>query len=759
MNFSYLDIQRLRVFFQALKDSGFKSNLNQIPSSIRTDCFTLLRKLPQFQTEEFKDDNILINAVNKYLRDPNKRKAFLSEAEFTQQQQAEFTQVLEEKPVTIETAGEQAGGGGQEQPLPVGESPSTMAGGGMPFPGMAAGGVAATPRRVIHVVRRVEEPKSKLYVANKSGRIIEERTITPTSSKVVKPEVSSKIAIADKSGNVIGERSLTGETVKPPAPPKLFIANKSGVVTEERSIKSASRPRFQTPRVPYQVTNAAKNLGSGLGRFTKLNSGRVARGFGNLLGGLGGAGRDALGGGIGIGGRAAGRFGNGAINVGARLSNQVGRGGLNLAGPKKKIWLLFLGMFGAFFLLTAFTGAATPPGGSIPVPGGGIGSGGNIASCQFTRADQPASYKSNLLVSYISEASSLTGIPPAVLAAFIRVESPGSVNKTDADLPEMAKLENCLKPGTKSPTGALGIMQIQPPGTTSLRGDPASCDDCIDAGAKLIGKTVSTMTQQDYCDPRTSIIVGSGWILKKMSKIGYPNTGTWDPSWTNDRRAIDALVNTYYGCLLYGGTTECTGPYNYGKDVYDGAQACKATTTSPISSSGSLISCPLSKDGSGSFRFICGTYNSIKNNCGHGNPSYYVSCTQPPYASCPFTDQLKAAADVRPGTGNGANELVYLPYVNGNQAVNWTKAKGPEPISGGADGYKVEYEADSGGKHLRLDLTHLNSTINTAAQQSGDIVSTTKAGVDKDGGGHLHTAISVDGRWVDSISEAHICTL
>src|SRR3989338_3200202 len=121
-------------------------------------------------------------------------------------------------------------------------------------------------------------------------------------------------------------------------------------------------------------------------------------------------------------------------------------------------------------------------------------------------------------------------------------------------------------------------MQIQPPGTTSARGDPASCDECIDAGAKLVGKTVSTMTRQDYCDPRTSIIVGAGWILKKMSMLGYGDGTKWDPAWTNDRKAIEALVNTYYGCLIYGGTTDCTGPFNYANDVSTSIQNCQVSS-------------------------------------------------------------------------------------------------------------------------------------------------------------------------------------
>lgn len=196
----------------------------------------------------------------------------------------------------------------------------------------------------------------------------------------------------------------------------------------------------------------------------------------------------------------------------------------------------------------------------------------DIRSCQFTRGGntpKEASFVSKDLLNYIQEASSKSSIPPAVFAAFIRVESPATSGMSDSQIANYSA--NCAQSGT----GALGIMQIQPPGTTSARGDPASCDDCIDAGAKLVGKTVATLTKADYCDPRTNIIVGAGWILKKMSKLGYGDGTAWNPDWTDDKEAIKALVNTYYGCFNYGGARDCTGPYNYADDVWTSVQSCK----------------------------------------------------------------------------------------------------------------------------------------------------------------------------------------
>lgn len=191
------------------------------------------------------------------------------------------------------------------------------------------------------------------------------------------------------------------------------------------------------------------------------------------------------------------------------------------------------------------------------------------------------------------------------------------------------------------------------------------------------------------------------------------------------------------------------------KDFYSMLVPGGVTTVIP---SGSLISCPLSQDGSGSFNITCGTFKTLNSGgCGHGNPSSYPACMSPPYAICPYSDQLKAAIDVRPQGLNGNNAPVYLPFVRGT-SVNWTLASGPITLNGGSWGVKLEYIATtSDGKRIRLDLTHLDPAIDLGANKSGDQIGKTKEGVDADGG-HLHTAVSLNGDWLDAISEAHMCT-
>lgn len=227
---------------------------------------------------------------------------------------------------------------------------------------------------------------------------------------------------------------------------------------------------------------------------------------------------------------------------------------------------LSLGIMALFVLF--FGGGGEGAGEAAPLPPGY--SGGEVTSCKFTRGDlkpKEAAYQSPRLLSYIQEASRISTIPAVVLAAFMRVEVPSVSSKTDETLASVG----C----PKSSTGALGLMQIQPKETKGHDG-PA-----VAQGAKLIGKTYDGLIEADYCSMQKNITMGAGFILKKMSYKGYGDGTKWDPAWTNDKKAIEVLVDSYYGCHLYGGNQDCTGPYNYAEDVWTSIQSCKATPEGP----------------------------------------------------------------------------------------------------------------------------------------------------------------------------------
>lgn len=542
-----------------------------------------------------------------------------------------------------------------------------------------------------------------------------------------KQDVTAPIAIP--IAGVPRVSNLPSTPITSSRPPRITIDNtpqniKEGAVDEEKLPTTSPSPgRFNFPafrsRAGKEISGAAnrmigqanptlkrmgRQLADALSRFPQ--SGGIGGGILGRLRGVGGIGR------IG-GGRGAGRSLTGRLK---------GKGGLKFAIVLIGIMLLVS--------LISITTQNPQTGEAGPISGGGNNTKTDISSCKFTRGSespQEVSYKSNLLLSYIQEASQKSGIPPVVLAAFIRVESPSSSNMSDDQILNYSI--NCAQ----SPTGALGIMQIQPPGTTSLRGDPASCDDCIDAGAKLIGKTVSAMTRLDYCDPRTNIIVGAGWILKKMNKLGYGDGTVWKPEWTNDQNAIKALVNTYYGCLDYG-TAECTGPYNYANDVTASIQNCQATAAGGGANlgiaPGIATDCPIPNG-----IVTCGSQATPINGCGHCGAGYPDLATKD---YCGFAG-TKYSLDI----GGQEFQSIFLPKIGGN-IITWSyqgeeigKTEAIQRYTGiFSDGFALQTY------YLQLHHTQPGSG-NSSAKQSGDLGG--KICGNGCGQGHVHIQIGSGG--------------
>ncbi|MDO8638299.1 MAG: hypothetical protein Q7R43_01895 [Candidatus Daviesbacteria bacterium] len=383
-------------------------------------------------------------------------------------------------------------------------------------------------------------------------------------------EVESKIP-TQPIPQTAGLKDIHGQPLRVYNPP---------IPTPHISISTVSTPspvpliHLPSVQIPPTISGALKtgssNAQIATGGFLKNTLPKVFSGAGKgIASGLGFGSKAA----VGLGGKAALL----ATGVGAPIA-----AALMIPGVSKKASqaikyaaigccaILFFFLFsdinqnGSFFLPGTTIGEAAP----LP-PGYG---GGDISSCKFTRSDQnpkETAFQSPRLLSYIQEASRLSGIPAAVLAAFMRVEVPSVAYKTDNSLASIG----C----PKSTTGALGLMQLQPKGTTGHDG-PA-----IAQGAKLIGKTYDELTEADYCDLQKNIIMGAGFILKKMSYKDYGDGTRWDPAWTNDKKTFEVLVDGYYGCHLYGGPKDCTGPFNYAEDVWTSVQNCKPTSTTPPS--------------------------------------------------------------------------------------------------------------------------------------------------------------------------------
>lgn len=460
---------------------------------------------------------------------------------------------------------------------PTGEPAGTMGEGtsglGLPSLGTSAGSYAG--RRMIRVVPRaekVEEPTSKLYVADKSGRVVEERTITPTSVTAKKPEAPSKIYIADKSGNVVGERSLTGETIKSPAQAKLYVANKSGAVVEERTIPRASRFKF-----PAQI----KSIGSKLGVFFQRNLGKfltvgrigtlVSTGIGAFAGAsFGGVGMFA--GGIGgailsswIKSGGAGKFfnkvGNGVLNFTPNLSSEAMRSRLSLAGTRKGAWRIILFLVVPFLLLslgTAFLGAGTPGGGSTGIGNVGIGTtgsssttGGSIASCRFTRSRSTNTIKSTTLQGWIVNAANIAGIPPSVLASVTMHENANFVANRDDTDPAIQGNRLCTE----------GTPFCEQRGQKLH--DGACTPTEISTGART-ARAIGLMQIVDVFNPGRDLCSITESLAIAASKLRADGI-TAQPT----QEQINQAINRYYNSCTYGS-------YSYCGEVWTDFQNCQA---------------------------------------------------------------------------------------------------------------------------------------------------------------------------------------
>jgi len=542
---SLFDFEQLLVFLKALQDCHFL--LKNIPSFVTingaripvvntTHCLELLRSVPGLQGEKFKDNNSLV----EYLSKPDNLNRV--RGQFTTSQQSELTKVLDKKLTETEEIGEQPGGQGVsgQQEVPVGAATGTSAGG---MPGMPSGpSFSPSQRRIIH----------NIPLGGKAGGTGQG---TAATNKIDRFNASNPATAKINRLNQLPVDSVPQEAAQPA---RGMTSNFPSRKKEKKRWFGRLRPsgsfnpldllskRFAN----WVYQNAIKPLAQWLGRnvlqpLLRVAAQTASRLLFQLLPRL------ALGA---INALASVLGGLSGISIGALLT---------AAAP----WVIgtIAVVFVAAVIFTAFQGFE-----EIKFPSPDIPT--TISECRFTRGNMipPAeAYQSSFILDLFQNASTITKIPAEVLAAIARVESPSVTSKTDADFPTLSSIAGC----PRSPTGALGIMQIQPPDTTGY------FKPGVEYGASFLGKTADQLTEENFCDVRNNIIIAGGFILKKLeaSKIG---DGTkWDPTWNNDTSVINELAKSYYGCLEYGGPDplKCEGPYNYGSDLWTSIQSCQAS--------------------------------------------------------------------------------------------------------------------------------------------------------------------------------------
>lgn len=210
------------------------------------------------------------------------------------------------------------------------------------------------------------------------------------------------------------------------------------------------------------------------------------------------------------------------------------------------------------------------------------------SSCKFTRSGAANPIKSSKLIALFQEVASKSGVPAPVLASVAMHEQPNFVITADDNHDAfgntgITNAVGCTHFGLigsglgSSTTGALGLMQVQPPkaiqdqisAATAGKVPPfdglnAYSEPGVTLGASLVGKTPDQLTLQDFCDVRTSIYLGAGVLLSKNS--GQPPT--------TSREVRDSV------CRYFGGNPNspnyCKYPsppdtsayqYNYGEEA------------------------------------------------------------------------------------------------------------------------------------------------------------------------------------------------
>jgi murein DD-endopeptidase MepM/ murein hydrolase activator NlpD len=176
---------------------------------------------------------------------------------------------------------------------------------------------------------------------------------------------------------------------------------------------------------------------------------------------------------------------------------------------------------------------------------------------------------------------------------------------------------------------------------------------------------------------------------------------------------------------------------------------------------GFSVSCPLDKENK-DFTVTCGTKEDPNPGvCGHAGISYPQPCSTAAGYSCPggqYSPELTKSLDVTLSTGGGntVNKPVYLPSISG-ESVNWNISQAPFKINN-SFGWKVYYKTTYQGKAIEINFTHINQNINQGSNLASGTPVATIYPVDGASAGHLHTALAVDGRWIEPRIDAGMCS-
>lgn len=507
----------------------------------------------------------------------------------------------------------------------------------------------------------------------------------------------------------------SGQAPSPPALPRLTMPQMPAFPTLEQpqageipeggqkpSEKGQTPPKgrgFNFPRMP----NFAKNAGSNAGIFFKKGASRAATATSK---GIGAA--------IGKGGNTMLGLGNLGINMGLNFSNEFSRLRVGTIGKKWIIGILLFLFIGAILigLIQTQTPAPSPSLSPGPIAAG------DISQCIFYRGGDPVpglKYQNPAIPGLISDISGKVGLPPAVVAGIMRVETSSAFS----DSPTSGYLTNDYDAHFSIDSAgnpvAYGIMQFTP--NTFLGVFTRDQGEL----QTLFGKTDVTtkIDPQDAMAPSNIFRIYSikdsitGAAFKaRDDKRTINGDGPWDQT------TVYEIARRYYGALEYTGFDGST--QNYGADLWKSYSNC--TATGPILANASCpidqghITCgsyglPQPWSGGDAFTGIC-TQDST-GNAGHCNDNYIAATglCQPRVNSDGVLVYTAKSIDVV-GSGTKAGSPIFLPTISG-QSLKWYY-KGAVPAdncSGCKYGFIRSFQSEPTAQGIwTIDFTHVNAS-------------------------------------------------
>lgn len=357
--------------------------------------------------------------------------------------------------------------------------------------------------------------------------------------------------LVNASGNLI-------QPIQPPPPQIPQLSGPPEIPQNQLIIPHAPRAVPPSPLPAPHEPSQNRQGGVGSRFFNSLQNGKLSR-LGSKLG------RTPT---------SAGNVANLALKQGGKFLVQ--QGARVIAAGTSEIWLpILLIVIGLLLLIVLvvviFVGASNfnPPGDTTLPPG--VAREGDISTCLFYRGGdktQGVKIGNPEMAKTISAISQKVGVPAAIVAGIMRVETGQALASTDPTY-----LANDYD--NHSSGVAYGVMQFTP---QTFAGTFRTNSGELNT---LFGKqsvSIDANVKQDSMEPASVFRIYSvkDSITAAAFKVRADKRAfNGDEPWSE--AAANAVARAYYGCLLYGSGGCTSGPYSYGADLWKSYSECRTT--------------------------------------------------------------------------------------------------------------------------------------------------------------------------------------